>query len=157
MDARIRESHLGLLGEPHAHVVVSRQLLRGLEFDWQGHAGCIRNAPVDRRPGRLITEGVVSTALGIRRAPRRHAVPVHTEQRGNGLAVAGVSTRGHLHGMPSLPLLAVGFTLHAALQFVGTFDNQWHRFSHPNAPPCDRVGVLSSDCPERRHSLLDFR
>jgi hypothetical protein len=61
-----------------------------------------------------------------------------TEQGGNGLAVACLSTGSQIQGMQPLPLFAVGFTFHASLQVVGAFDNRRHRFSHPHAPPCDR-------------------
>jgi hypothetical protein len=62
-------------------------------------------------------------------------MPMHAQERGDRLAVTGLPTRGQRQGMQPLPLLAVGFTLHAALQRVGAFVNRWYCFAHTNAPP----------------------
>ena len=127
-----------LLGEPHANLIGASKTVGGLQFDLQCRQGCVGDAPMDRGPGHLRTECLVSTARGIRGKPRGHAVPMHPKQRSNGLAVAGVSTRGPIQGMQPLPFFAVGFTFHASLPFVGAFDKRRHRFSHATAPPFDR-------------------
>jgi hypothetical protein len=135
MDTRIGQEHLMLLGQPDANLMIAGKAVWVLEFVLQCRQGCRGDTLVARGHGPLIVQGVVYTTLGIGPKPRRDAVPMHAQQRGNLLAVARVSTRSQLQGMEPLPLLEIPFAFHAALQLVGAFGHPWHRFAHLRAPP----------------------
>ena len=102
MNTRIGESDLVLCSQPHADLIIANEAARLFEFVLQGRQGGVRHAPVDGGRRDMIAECVVYSALGVGIQPRRYAVAVHAEQRGNVLAVPGLATCHQIQRVESL-------------------------------------------------------